>query len=135
MAETFSRRINIYIDSGQAGVAYDKLLVKQKALTADIKKYTDAGKEVPVKLTKQLEGVTKALDIQQKKVTGQLSPALKDLRDTYNKLNSELSRMSKEDAGFAEKAAQVQQADAALSNSRRAFSMVQPLGRFRRSSA
>lgn len=114
MAETFSRTINIYVDSGEAQRAYDKLAQTQTVLNSKIQDYLDKGKQVPEKLTKQLEAVNNQMSIQSKKISGELSPSYKDLTSTVSKLNAELNRMSKEDAGFADKKKAYNEARAAL---------------------
>ena len=114
MAETYSRQISIYVDSGNAQAAYDKLLVKQKSLTTEVNKYTAAGKAIPEKLTKQLDAVTASMDRQAQKLKGTLSPSYKDLAGTVSNLTRELNRMSEQDAGFAEKKKQLIEAKAAL---------------------
>jgi TP901 family phage tail tape measure protein len=124
MAETFTRRISIYVDSGQAQVAYDKLLEHQTRLNKQLAEYTAKGKEIPEKLTKKLEEVNGALDRQSKKLSGELAPNLRDLQGTYSKLNGELSRMSKQDAGFDEKKKQTDAARVALMNYKSTLSSV-----------
>jgi hypothetical protein len=121
----FSRKINIYVDAGQAHQAYDKLLAQQKHINDQIKKYADAGKEIPAKLTKQLETVNGALDRQAKKISGELSPTLKELNSTYMNLNRQLSGMSKEDAGFEKKKKETQAAKAELDKYKKSLLDVQ----------
>ena len=111
---TFTRRINIYIDAGQAQAAQEQLFKRQEAITASIKKYTDAGKEIPAKLTKQLEDVTNALDRQNKKLSGEVSPSIRDLTGTVSKLRKELQGMSEEDPLFHLKKQQLQEAETGL---------------------
>jgi len=124
MAETYSRRISIYVDSGQALAAQEQLLKKQDQVTASIKKYTDAGKEIPAKLTKQLDDVTKAVDRQNKKISGELSPSLKDLQATYSRLNREINSLSKQDPGFEKKRQEVLAAKSALDSYRGSLSSI-----------
>jgi len=114
MPEVFTRRISIYVESGQAQAAYDALVAKQQVLTAKIQEYTNKGKEIPAKLTKQLEGVNAAMDRQSKKISGELAPSLKDLRGSYEKLSRELNLMSKQDPGFSKKKAETIAAKNAL---------------------
>jgi len=124
MAEVFTRRINIYIDSGQAQVAYDKLTAQQARLTAEVKKYADAGKEAPAKLKKSLEEVTAAADRQQKKLSGDLAPSLKDITASYTRLSRELNAMSKQDPGFEKKRQQTVAAKSALDQYRNSLGAV-----------
>lgn len=124
MPETYSRTINIYVESGEAQKAYDKLKVSQETLNKKIQTYLDQGKQVPEKLAKQFEAVNKQLDIQSKKLSGELSPSMRDLSSTVSKLNAELARMSKEDAGFEDKVRQANEAKAALSNYKSAIQSV-----------
>lgn len=116
MAETFSRTMNIYVEAGEAQRAYQQLSNQQTALNGKIQEYLDKGKQVPEKLSKQFEAVTKQMDTQSKKLSGELSPSMKDLTATYSKLTSELSRMSKEDPGFDVKRKQTIEAKQALEN-------------------
>lgn len=114
MPESFSRRINIYVDAGDAQAAYKRLADTQQKLNAEVKKYTDAGKEVPTKVTKQLNEVTSALDRQSKKLSGELTPSYKELSGTVTRLTRELKNMSEQDPGFKEKTRQLAEAKAAL---------------------
>ena len=114
MADQYSRKISIYIESGQAQVTYEKLRIEQERLVASVKKYVDAGKEVPEKITKNLLAVNEKLKTQSDIISGKLSPNLKELSSTYTQLNAELGRMRQEDAGFELKKKQVQEAKQAL---------------------
>jgi hypothetical protein len=120
----YTRKISIYVDSGQAQVAYDRLSATQKKLTEDIRKYTDAGKDVPTKLTAKLNEVNKALETQGKILSGQLSPSLKDLQGTYSNLSRELARMRQEDPGFEQKKQQTIAAKQALDGYRSSLTSV-----------
>ena len=110
MAETFNRTISVYIDSGAAQEAYNKLAATQEKLKIQVQEYIDKGKDIPEKLTKQLDGVTAALDRQSKKLTGELSPSYKDLSGTVTRLTAEVSKMSAQDAGFEKKSKELHEA-------------------------
>ena len=108
--QNFNRTISIYVDTGAAQVAYDKLAATQEKLKTQVQEYIDKGKDIPEKLTKQLDGVTEALDRQSKKLSGELSPSYKDLTSTVTKLTQEVSRMSAQDAGFEKKTKELHEA-------------------------
>lgn len=124
MAEVFTRRINIYVDSGQAEAAYQTLITRQDRLTAEVKRYADAGKEAPAKLKTALDETTAAVERQRKKLSGELAPSLRDLNGTYSRLTRELNAMSKEDAGFEKKRKETLAAKAALDQYRGSLSQV-----------
>ena len=133
---TFTRTVNIYVDSGQAQAAYDALAAKQAGLNTKLdelrQKYSDALDKAAVEGTKKAQDAAKrlgdqltdtkdkiaanevALDRLAKKASGELSASLKDLQATSSKLNQELNKMSKEDAGFGEKKKQADEAKKAL---------------------
>lgn len=135
MAEQFSRRINLYIDSGDAQKSYDTLVAKQTKLNESIdlmkqkqqKAMADvaagnknAQKEVDTlttKINKETEALTKVTDAmarQHKKITGELAPSFRDLQSTVSNLGRELKKMSEQDEGFAQKKQQYNEARAAL---------------------
>ena len=91
----FSRKVNIYVDSGNAQAVYDRLVVSQRKLTAEIQRYKDSGKDIPSTVTSKLDGVNKQLETQSKIISGALSPSLKDLKSTYSNLARELAGMRK----------------------------------------
>ena len=114
----FNRTMNIYVESGEAQKSYDVLAKKQDDLKAKMDEYTSKGREIPEKLTKQLDGVTAALERQAQKLNGELSPSYRDLTGTVAKLTAEVSRMSAQDAGFAEKTRQLEEAKTAANEYR-----------------
>lgn len=133
---TFSRRINIYVDSGQAlaaqakltasiesqNAAIDKNKVKykeayEKYLTAPTKQAAEEVKKLGNALDKQKETLgrtTEQLDRQNKKISGELSPSIKDLRSVIQTLNRELSVMSEQDPLRGLKKQQLAEAEAGL---------------------
>lgn len=135
MAEQFSRRINLYIDSGDAQKSYDILSSKytkltenldvlkqkqQKAMADVVAGNKNAQKEVDTltaKISKETEAINKVTDAmsrQQKKITGELAPSFRDLQSTVSNLGRELKKMSEQDEGFALKKQQYNEARTAL---------------------
>ena len=133
--EQFSRRINIYIDSGNAQQSYDVLAAKQSKLNTELedlrlkhkkaiddvasgnKKAQSTVESLTAKISKTeaaIDTVTQSMGRQQKKITGELAPSYRDLSDTVNRLGRELKRMSEQDDGFAAKKLQYNEAKAAL---------------------
>ena len=110
----FSRKISIYVESGQAQQAYDRLKSTQEKLTEQVKKYVDAGKQIPAALTEKLQKTNDALQKQSDLLSGKLTPSLKNLSGTYSTLKRELESMNAEDAGFELKKKQTIDAKQAL---------------------
>lgn len=102
MSDDFTRVISVYANTEQALDAYTKLIARQKELYDEIDKASAAGKPIG-ELANKLKGVTEQVDRAAQKVSGNLSPSLRDLQSALNKTNLELNRMSKEDAGFDKK--------------------------------
>lgn len=133
---TFTRKINIYIDSGQADAAQKTLIANQDKLMAKLdaqkQKYKDAydnyvanpstkAADAVKKLGNEMDATkasieknTTALDRANKKVNGELSPSLKDLSSTVSKLSRELNVMSLEDPLRSLKATQLAEAQEGL---------------------
>lgn len=133
---TFTRRINIYIESGQAAAAGEVLIANQEKLNQKLETTKQKLKEAADKYAanptkkhgeevkklgetyaatqKSIEQNTAALDRQNKKISGEISPSLKDLTGTVNRLKRELSTMSEQDAGFSAKVLEYNKAKAAL---------------------
>lgn len=114
MSDQFSRKISIYVESGQAQQAYDRLKTTHEKLVEQLKKYVDAGKEVPRELTDKILAVNDKMKIQQDLISGKLTPSLKELTGTYSNLRRELESMRADDAGFAQKREQTIAAKQAL---------------------
>lgn len=113
MSETFSRVVNIYVESGQAEQAYDKLISRQKDLTNRLSKQKEGSKAF--ELTKQkLDEVSSAVDRAAKKLNGTLAPSYRDLQATVGRLRRELQGLSEQDAGFEAKRKEYNNARAAL---------------------
>lgn len=133
------RRINIYVNSGDAEKAYDRLTTKNHALSKAEEKLLNTSKELEKqladtdknanpknyrKLEKDLQDVTKALDTNrqaqknnatemvaiQKKMSGEIAPSYNDLALSVRRLERELKSMSTTDAGFAKKKAELDRA-------------------------
>ena len=133
---TYTRRINIYVDSGQAQAAQENLIANQDKLTQKIEaqkqKYKDAydnylakpsakAAEEVKKLGQAVDASKEALarnneqlDRVNKKLSGELTPSLRDLTATYQRLKKEVGAMSEQDTGFAKKKAEYQAAEKAL---------------------
>jgi TP901 family phage tail tape measure protein len=139
MAENLSRRINIYVNSGEAEKAYERLEKSNQRLTSSEQKAIDKTKQLQQqlnnidkntdpkayrKLQKDLSDATKALDANrdaqkknaeemvkiQKKLSGEMSPTYNDLSKSVGKLTRELKNMSETDPAFKSKLAELTQA-------------------------
>jgi len=150
MAESLNRRINIYVNSGDAEKAYDRLTVKnQKLADSEAKmiaktkelenqmKATDKAMDPKAyrKIEKDLQDVTKALETNrqaqkvnatemvtiQKKMSGEIAPSYNDLAKSVNRLQRELKAMSTTDAGFKGKQEELAKAKAEFNKLMRVF--------------
>ncbi|MGN7786807.1 phage tail tape measure protein [Niabella sp. 22666] len=108
--ETVNRYLNIYIQTGEAQKALDKLQEKEKKLNEEIAKSPSNVK----KLKEELAALQEPIDRARKKVSGELQPSLKDTETAARKLRNELKAMSETDAGFAEKVEQLKEANSEL---------------------
>ena len=109
-----NRTVNIYIQSGEAQKAFDRLIEKQKKLQEEIAKNPANVEE----LRKKLAALEEPIDRAGRKLRGELEPSLRDLRTTATSLNNELSRMSESDEGFEERVQQLRQANTELDQQR-----------------
>lgn len=114
--EVVNRQVNIYIQSGEAQKAYDSLIRKEKMLNEELAKTTDPKRMK--KLHDDLKGLEEPISRAAKKLSGELSPSLKDVEAAARKARQELSRMSQNDPGFNEKVKQYNAFNAQLSSMR-----------------
>lgn len=128
MGETIFRQLNIYVQSGDAQEAYDNLEKKNKSLEKSVEslmkkqkqadeerkkgnkeaelEYKALGEEIN-RNKKKIEDNTSAMDRQAKKISGELSPSLRDLNASLARLTAEQKKASEQDPGFAERAKQI----------------------------
>lgn len=114
--EIVNRQVNIYIQSGEAQKAYDKLIEKQKLLNKQISETTD-GKKL-AKLKNDLAALQEPIDRAARKISGELEPSLKDTQAAAARLRNELSRMSESDPEYKKKVDQYRQANVELDQQR-----------------
>jgi hypothetical protein len=86
-----NRSISIFIESGAAQRALDKLLEKQKSLNAELQKTRDPARQK--ELQQDLARLADPIDRAQKKLRGELNPSLRELRSTLNSLKKELNNV------------------------------------------
>lgn len=128
MGETIFRQLNIYVQSGDAQEAYDNLEKKNKSLEKSVEslmkkqkqadeerkkgnkeaelEYKALGEEIN-RNKKKIEDNTSAMDRQAKKISGELSPSLRDLNASLARLTAEQKKASEQDPGYAERAKQI----------------------------
>jgi len=131
-SQSVNRQINIYINEGDAAKAYDRLTNQNVKLTKSVNKnqeeLTKLEKQLNsftgAKSSKEFKELKNAVDLKrasvekdtttmklnnqemdriQKKIKGELSPSLSDLRKRLSQVTAEFNKMSKEDGGFDEK--------------------------------
>ena len=99
MATKVTRSVSVFIESGEAEKAQQRLQAKTKQLADDLKKATDP--VVINRLTKELKTAEGQLERVSKKVNGEVTPSFKDLQSTVNALGRRLKTMSTTDADFS----------------------------------
>lgn len=112
--EIVNRTVNIFIQSGDAQKAYDKLIAKQKALNDQLAQGPKNADKIREELAKLEEPIERA----KQKLAGQLQPSLNETRTTASRLRNELSRMSENDPGFQQRVEMYAQANKELETQR-----------------
>jgi hypothetical protein len=95
---TVNRSVNIFIQSGEAEKAQQRVIDKNKQIEDSLKKATDP--VVINRLTKELKAGEVQLDRITKKVKGEVAPSLRDLKNTVNVLGKRFETMTEDDADF-----------------------------------
>jgi hypothetical protein len=85
-----NRQVNIYINSGDAQKALDKLIEKEKKLKDELSKATDP-KRIK-ELNKELAKLSEPIDRAKKKLSGELLPTFRDLEVATRKWLNEFKR-------------------------------------------
>lgn len=116
MAEVTNRQVNIYIATGDAEKALDVLKKKERELKDALSQATDP--RVVQKLEAELKKLAQPIENATNKLSGKLSPSLKDLTKTVSALDRELKLLSKEDPNFTKKLRQFQQAKVELAQAK-----------------
>jgi hypothetical protein len=106
--EQVNRQINIFIQTGEAQKAYDKLIAKEKELNKQLKETSD-----PVRMQKlnaELKKLEEPISRAAKKLNGELKPSLREQEALVKKLGAALKHMSTNDADFSKAINQYKQA-------------------------
>jgi hypothetical protein len=98
-SDSVNRYLNVYIQSGDAQKTLDILLSKEKKLTEELARTTDPKKVK--QLNTELSRLSEPIDRARKKLSGELSPSLKDVQALVNNLGNRLKKMSIQDADFS----------------------------------
>jgi hypothetical protein len=108
MAEVTNRKINIYIETGAAQQAFDRLNSKAEQLQKELKETTSKGD------IKRIESQLKALEVPinnaRKKLSGEMAPSVVELKKLVNDLGNRMNRMSTSDADFSKVLTQYREA-------------------------
>jgi len=121
--EVVNRQVSVFIESGAAQAALDRLLVKQKSLTAELDKTADPRRQR--ELRRELDRLAEPIDRATKKLRGELEPSFQDLQRTAARLNRELRTMSASDSGFKALAQQAAKANKELEAARAKITGIQ----------
>jgi len=85
-----NRQVNVYINSGEAAKAYDKLIAKEKILNAELVKTTDP-KRMKV-LQQEIDKLREPIERAAKKVKGELAPSIRELELATRKFLNEFKK-------------------------------------------
>jgi len=139
MSETISNQINIYVESGDAQKQLDALKQKNGALLTQVealrakqaqadtdRKNGNAAAEASYKALgeqisaaqKKLEENTAAMTRQAQKVSGELSPSIRDLEAAVKRLTAAQRAGSETDPGYKDRAKQLEEYRAALDHAK-----------------
>lgn len=88
MANTVvNRQVNVYINSGEAAKAYDRLIAREKLLNEELKKTADP-KRIK-QLNAELDKLKDPIDRAAKKMRGELAPSVRELETATRKFLNE----------------------------------------------
>lgn len=150
MSTAANRQINIYVNSGDAEKAFERLTNQNTKLTKSVNKnqeeLTKLEKELAsfngAKSSKEFKELKNAVDLKraavekdtttmklnnqemdriQKKIKGELSPSYTDMAKRVAALTKELKAMSREDGGFKEKIEQLKKAKSEMAGFESSF--------------
>jgi hypothetical protein len=119
---TVNRQVNIYIQSGEAEKAYDRLIAKEKTLKDELQKATNPA-EVK-RLTNELKKLEEPLSRAAKKVSGEINPSFRDLQQTVTKLQNQLKTKGIGDAEFVKLSMAVRQAKIELADAQQRMNQI-----------
>jgi|GEM_PF-5738476 len=139
MAEEVNNQINIYVQSGDAQAQYDALAAKNLTLQQSVENlrikqaqadaerkagnaaaeasYKSLGEQIS-QAQKRLDDNTAAMERQAKKVSGELSPSIRDLEANVRTLTAAIKAGSEGDPGYDHKVQQLKLYNAALTEAR-----------------
>lgn len=122
MANQVNRQVNIFIASGEAEKAYQRLINKEKQLKDELAKATDP--KIIARLKTELDKLQQPIDRAARMVRGELQPSFRDLQNTVNALGRRLRQLSTSDADYSRVLVQYQAANAALREQRRIIDQI-----------
>ena len=111
-----SKTVSIYIQTGDAQKAVDVLVAKEKKLKEALADATNP--KVVERLKTELEKLSEPLDRAKKKLSGELSPGIRDVQKSVNDLGQRMRLLSEEDADFTTVINQYRQASKELDEQR-----------------
>src|SRR4051812_32561186 len=97
---TVTRRLQVIIDESGAAPALDRLLEKEKKLTAEIEKGAKAGRDM-TKSISDLAATKGKIEQLDAVISGKLKPTLRQTEAAVSKLAKELREMSQNAPGYA----------------------------------
>lgn len=112
-----NRSINIFVESGEAEAAYNRLLDKEKKLKTELDKATDP-KQIQ-KLKTELDKLSEPLDRASKKASGQLQPSIRELEATFQKLRNQVRNFDGDQKGLDNLVLKLQKANVELQEARK----------------
>lgn len=103
---TVNRSVNIFIETGDAEKALSRLTSKEKELKDQLAQATDP---TTIKnLQKEIDNLQEPISRAGKKLSGELSPSLRDMAGSIARLSAEIKGLSQEDPNYAQRLQQLQ---------------------------
>jgi hypothetical protein len=103
-----NRSVNIFIETGDAQKAFDRLIAKEKEFKDQLASATNPAQIK--KLQAEIDKLQEPISRSSKKISGELSPSLRDMGTSIGKLANELKNLSKEDPSYNKKLLQLKTA-------------------------
>lgn len=118
-----NRNINIFVESGQAEQAYNRLIEKEKVLKQQLDKATDPA--VIKKLKGELDKLSEPIDRAAKKMSGQLQPSVRELEQTFQRLRTQVRNFDGDQKSLDALVLRLQKANIELTEAKRRTSGLQ----------
>lgn len=115
MSTPVNKTVNIYINHDKAEASLERLHAQTEKLVKKIEQGRKEGKDMSKEMA-QLGKKKKDIEQLEAVISGKMTPTIRQVRDYVRQLRNELSNMSKDAPGYAEKFAEFEKASKNLNN-------------------